>query len=55
MKKIKQDKWILHKSFYRKLRLSKSWVEEQLQQAGFNSIESSCDRGLITIIATKQN
>ncbi|MEM9510823.1 MAG: class I SAM-dependent methyltransferase [Cyanobacteria bacterium P01_E01_bin.35] len=49
----KNDSWQLHKSFYRKLRLSQKWVEEQLQNSGFQQINSQYDRGMVTIIATK--
>ena len=51
--KWKNDAWQLNKSFYRKLRLSQKWVEEQLQNKGFQQINSQCDRGMVTIIATK--
>lgn len=45
--------WNLFKSFYRKLRLSKEWVVEQLSQCGFNHVDSEVDSGVITIIAQK--
>ena len=45
--------WNLLKSFYRKLRLSKRWVEEQLLECGFKIIVSDVDNGLITIIMSK--
>lgn len=47
------DNWKLNKSFYRKLRLSKNWIDEQLEKSGFSEVESSIDKGLITAIATK--
>ena len=47
------DGWKFNKSFYRKLRLSKNWIDEQLREAGFSKIESNIDKGLITAIATK--
>jgi 2-polyprenyl-3-methyl-5-hydroxy-6-metoxy-1,4-benzoquinol methylase len=47
------DKWILKKSFYRKLRLSKDWVYGQLSKIGFNHVESTVDHGFVTVIATK--
>ena len=50
-----QGKWKLNKSFYRKLRLSKAWVDEQLSNVGFNHIESKIENGLVTVIADKQN
>ncbi|MGD1919929.1 MAG: class I SAM-dependent methyltransferase [Pleurocapsa sp.] len=49
----KNDAWQLRKSFYRKLRLSQKWVEERLQDSGFQQINSQCDRGMVTIIAIK--
>jgi hypothetical protein len=47
------DSWKLNKSFYRKLRLSKQWIDKQLEAIGFSEIESSIDKGLITAIVTK--
>lgn len=44
------SEWKLFKSFYRKLRLSKEWVEEKLLKCGFRIIESDMENGLITII-----
>lgn len=46
-------KWDLAKSYYRKLRLSKDWAEEQLSSAGFDRVESMVENGFVTIIATK--
>jgi SAM-dependent methyltransferase len=46
-------KWELFKSFYRKLRLSESWITKQLSKSRFKKIESSSENGLITIIANK--
>lgn len=46
------DSWKLNKSFYRKLRLSKHWIDKQLEEIGFSKIESSIDKGLITVIVT---
>ena len=51
--KKSDKKWELFKSFYRKLRLSESWITEQLANSGFKEIESSCENGLITVIACK--
>lgn len=47
------DSWKLNKSFYRKLRLSKDWVDKQLKEIGFSQIKSTIDKGLITAIVTK--
>jgi 2-polyprenyl-3-methyl-5-hydroxy-6-metoxy-1,4-benzoquinol methylase len=45
--------WELAKSYYRKLRLSRGWVSEELANAGFDPLESRADRGLVTTIAQK--
>ncbi len=47
-------RWELFKSFYRKLRLSESWITEQLSNCGFKKIESSSENGFITVIASKE-
>ncbi len=44
--------WNLSKSFYRKLRLSKAWVSEQLSQCGFSKTDSFVENGVITFIAS---
>lgn len=48
-----EGKWLLSKSDYRKLRLSREWVEHQLVEAGLSNVETKVDGGLVTIIATK--
>ncbi|MCP3942311.1 MAG: class I SAM-dependent methyltransferase [Desulfobacteraceae bacterium] len=45
--------WNLSKSFYRKLRLSKEWVIEQLSQSGFKEINSTVENGFTTIIGSR--
>ena len=45
--------WELSKSFYRKLRLSKDWVDNRLRNSGFKKINSNIKNGLVTIIAEK--
>ena len=47
------DRWKLHKSFYRKLRLSKQWIDEQLKNVGFSQVDSTINNGLVTTIAYK--
>jgi precorrin-6B methylase 2 len=46
--------WELIKGFYRKLRLSESWITGQLRNRGFKKVESSSEDGLVTVIATKE-
>ena len=51
---IKTDTgWQLNKSCYRKIRLSVSWVENQLINIGFTLAESSNGNGFQTIVAVK--
>jgi len=45
--------WKLFKSFYRKLRLSKDWVDKKLFDSGFTEIESKVEKGFVTVIAVK--
>lgn len=45
--------WQLYKSFYRKLRLSKQWVETKLSSCRFTGIDSEINQGLVKIIAVK--
>jgi len=47
-------KWTLSKGFYRKLRLSREWVADQLLEAGFGRVESQVDHGWVTVIAEKR-
>lgn len=47
-------KWELFKSFYRKLRLSENWITGKLSNCGFKKIESSSEKGFLTIIASKE-
>jgi cyclopropane fatty-acyl-phospholipid synthase-like methyltransferase len=51
--KRQHDKWSLGKSYYRKLRLSRDWVDRQLYDAGFTLVESSMDAGLVSTMAIK--
>lgn len=50
----KDDEWTLSKGFYRKLRLSREWVTDQLLASGFGRIESQMDNGWVTVIAEKR-
>jgi SAM-dependent methyltransferase len=47
------ERWALSKSWYRKLRLSKAWVDRQLAGAGFTSVDSTVDGGLVTVMAMR--
>lgn len=49
----KDGNWRLNKGFYRKLRLSKEWVDEQLSLAGFSLVETTVDKGFVTVIAAR--
>jgi SAM-dependent methyltransferase len=46
-------KWNLFKSFYRKLRLSREWVEEKMISCGFKIMVSNFENGFITLIVCK--
>jgi SAM-dependent methyltransferase len=52
-KKQGDGRWSFAKSFYRKLRLARSWVEAELARAGFAKVEASAERGFVTVVATK--
>ncbi len=45
--------WNFSKSYYRKLRLSKDWVESRLFDTGFNRVHSTVENGFVTVISTK--
>lgn len=49
----KDGNWCLNKSYYKKLRLSREWINEQLSTVGFTKIESTTDKGFVTVIAVK--
>ena len=51
--KKSQGKWKLFKSFYRKLRISKDWVDKKLLDSGFTKIDSKVEKGFVTAIAVK--
>lgn len=46
-----QDRWVMKKSYFRKLRISPQWVNDCLLKAGFAIEKLSNDNGMITIIA----
>jgi SAM-dependent methyltransferase len=45
--------WVLHKSFYRKLRLSQQWVVEQLVEVGYTTVQAGAANGFVTVVAAK--
>ncbi len=45
--------WTFRKSFYRKLRLARSWVEDELRAAGFALAEAGVERGFVTLVAAR--
>ena len=46
--------WTFRKSYYRKLRLARDWVESELERAGLAVEESSVERGFVTLVATNR-
>ncbi|MBI3245735.1 MAG: class I SAM-dependent methyltransferase [Deltaproteobacteria bacterium] len=48
------EQWLLHKSFYRKCRVSFTWAKDTLQTVGFALAMATLDKGLVTIIAQKR-
>lgn len=46
-------KWNMFKSFFRKLRLSREWIEEKLTSCGFKIMVSDFENGFITMIVQK--
>ena len=51
--KKSHGEWKLFKSFYRKLRLSKDWVDNKLLDSGFSKIDSKVEKDFVTVIAVK--
>jgi precorrin-6B methylase 2 len=51
--KKSSGEWRLIKSFYRKLRLSRDWVDSRLLDCGFTEVDSSVERGSVTVIAVR--
>lgn len=47
------QEWVLHKSAYRKLRLSAGRVQQLLEQVGFGNVSRTVEEGLATIVARK--
>jgi hypothetical protein len=45
--------WTLHKSAYRKLRLSLAWVEMKLRENSFKVLEREQAAGVWTVVAEK--
>jgi hypothetical protein len=45
------QQWRLHKSCYRKCRISFAWAQEMLGRAGFDIALATVDHGLVTVMA----
>lgn len=49
----RDDQWILHKSYYRKLRISTDWIQKKIKEAGLGIEHLSADKGMTTVVASK--
>lgn len=49
-----EDRWVLHKSFYRKLRISTDWLRKQMEKAGLRIEHLDVHNGMTTLIGGKQ-
>jgi hypothetical protein len=47
------EKWVLKKSYYRKLRISPQSIKNGLQKADFTIESQNVDKGMVTIIARR--
>jgi len=47
------DRWILHKSSYRKLRISTQWLQTQIKNVGLNLEHLDVSNGMTIMIASK--
>lgn len=47
------DQWALKKSYFRKLRIAKDWLETQILKSGLNLEHGDTEKGMTTIIARK--
>jgi 2-polyprenyl-3-methyl-5-hydroxy-6-metoxy-1,4-benzoquinol methylase len=47
------DRWVMKKSYFRKLRISPQWLNDCLLKSGFTIKDQSNDKGMITILARK--
>jgi hypothetical protein len=47
------DRWVLHKSFYRKLRISAQWLQTQIKKVGLEFEHLDVNNGITTMIARK--
>jgi SAM-dependent methyltransferase len=48
-----EDQWVLHKSFYRKLRIATDWLKKQIEKAGLGIEHLDVKNGMTTLIAGK--
>jgi 2-polyprenyl-3-methyl-5-hydroxy-6-metoxy-1,4-benzoquinol methylase len=51
--KKERGEWSLSKSYYRKLKLSVDWVDDQFHRLNYAHVDSTMDCGFVTVIATK--
>jgi 2-polyprenyl-3-methyl-5-hydroxy-6-metoxy-1,4-benzoquinol methylase len=45
------NRWVMKKSYFRKIRISPQWIRDGLRKAGFTIENQYVDNGMITIIA----
>ena len=48
------DQWNMKKSFFRKLRISRQWINECLQEADFTVESHGIKNGMVTVLARKR-
>jgi SAM-dependent methyltransferase len=49
----REDRWVLHKSFFRKLRISTDWLQKQIEKAGLVIEHLDVHNGMTTLVAGK--
>jgi len=47
------SQWLMKKSFFRKLRISPSWTQTQLEKIGFKIETTELEKGMVTFIVRK--
>lgn len=48
-----EDRWVLRKSFYRKLRIATDWLQKQIEKVGLGIEHLEVHNGMTTLIAGK--